>query len=254
MAENKKSKLKLKRFKPSSDAEKEEILKRRKSENTNKSTKLWVGCLQDFLNDKGKGSVDDISVHELPAILEDFYVEVKSQKIIIDSQGDPLLDENGEEQFENYCNNSMRSLRAGLNRYFKLKLQVNIMDNPAFIRANELLLGRMKINKGDGKGTTRHKPPITDDDLQKLNKYFEQNMAGPPNAMLLQEMILFYIIFYMGRRGRENLRIMKKNTFEIGNDTNGLRYIYQCTDENDKNHNEQDTDMSNQAHIYEVPG
>ena len=59
------------------------------------------------------------------------------------------------------------------------------------------------MNKADGKGTTRHKQPINDADLTKLKNYFENNMAGPPSALCLQEIVLFNIIFYMGRRGRE---------------------------------------------------
>ena len=251
-----KKRLKLKRFKPSSDEQKEEILKRRKAENTNKSTKLWLDCLNDFLKQKYEGtprsSSDGITAEQLPNILEDFYVEVKSQKIILDQKGDPLLDINGEEQYHDYCNNSLRSLRAGLNRHFKLKLNVNIIDSPMFIRANELFHGRLRINKQEGKGNTSHKPSISDADLEKLMTYFEKNMAGPPNATLLQEIVLFNIIFYMGRRGRENLRVMMKDTYDITTDSDGRRYIYQCKDESDKNHNENDVEMSNQARIYET--
>ena len=79
------------------------------------------------------------------------------RKLICDKKGEPKLDEHGQFQYEEYTNNSLRSLRAGLNRYFKLKLNVNIMDNPAFIRANELFAGKLRINKQEGKGTTKHK-------------------------------------------------------------------------------------------------
>ena len=74
-------------------------------------------------------------------------------------------------------------------------------------------------------------------------------MAGPPNGTLLQEIVLFNIIFYMGRRGRENLRMMTKETFAIDQNSDGRRFIYQQQDETDKNHNENDTEMSNQACI-----
>ena len=79
-------------------------------------------------------------------------------------------------------------------------------------------------------------------------------MSGPPNATLLQEIMLFNIIFYMGRCGRENLRNMKKDTFAIDRDETGRRFIFQQIDKADKNHSEQDTEMSNQACIYEIQG
>ena len=76
----KKRKLSLNQFKNTSSEDQEEVLKRRKAENTNKSTKLWVDCLQDYLKDKDLGLVNSITEAELPSILEKFYVEVHSQK------------------------------------------------------------------------------------------------------------------------------------------------------------------------------
>ena len=250
----KKSKLSLNRFKTTSIEDQDEVLRRRKADNTNKSTKLWIDCFKDYLQSKGLQPIEAITDLDLPKILESFYIDVRSQKLIVDDKGEPILDQDGEQQFENYTNNSMRSLRAALNRYFKLQLNVNIIDNTEFIRANEIFAGKLRINKQEGKGTTKHKQPICEDDLEKLKIYFQCNMAGPPNAALLQEIVLFNIIFYMGRRGRENLRFMTKDTFAIEKDPTGLRYIYQKTDETDKNHDENDTEMSNQARIYEVVG
>ena len=250
----KKRKLSLDRFKKTTDDDKNDVLKRRKAQNTNKSTKLWIDCLEDYLKARDLGGVDALKAEDLPQLLETFYVEVRSQKQICNGAGDPIFDEAGVVQYEEYTNNSMRSLRAALNRHFKITLGVNIIDNAEFIRANELFAGKLRINKEEGRGTTKHKQPITDEDIQKLNEYFKRNMAGPPNAVLLQEIVLFNVIFYMGRKGRENLRNMTKETFSITTDSSGLKYIFQQKDEVDKNHSEKDTEMSNQGHIYEIPG
>ena len=51
-------------------------------------------------------------------------------------------------------NNSKRALCAALTRFFKLKLNVDIIGNLAFIRANELYAGKLWINKQEGRGTT----------------------------------------------------------------------------------------------------
>ena len=249
-----KKRLKLTRFKAVSESEKEEVLNKRKAQNTNKVTKLWIDCFSDYLHQKQLPQVEDLTAEQLPNILENFYVEVRSQKQVVNDNNEPILDKEGNTTFEEYTNNSLRSLHAGFTRYFRLKLQVNIMDNLAFIRANELFQGKMRMNKQEGNGTTKHKQPITEADILKLNNYFRVNMDGPPNGINLQEIILFNIIFYMGRRGRENLRSMKKDTFQIKSDSNGHRYIFQCKDESDKNHDEKDTEDSNQARIYETPG
>ena len=58
-------------------------------------------------------------------------------------------------------------------------------------------------------------------------------------------MMIFYIIFYFGRRGRENLRKMKKNTFQT-------QVVYQTIDEMDKNHSEKETKKAIKGRMYEV--
>ena len=74
-------------------------------------------------------------------------------------------------------------------------------------------MGKLKINKEIGKGTTRHKNPITEEDLHTLRKYFKKNMAGPPNAYLLQEIVLFNIIFLHGTSQERELVEYDKRHF-----------------------------------------
>ena len=123
-----------------------------------------------------------------------------------------------------------------------------------FIQANEMLKGVAKVGRKEGRGSTEHKPAISEGDLSKLSEYFMTNMPGPPNAKYLQELVLFNIIYFMGRRGRENLRQMQKNTFQIQRDTDGRHFIKQVIDEHDKNHTENNTKPANEARIYECPG
>ena len=54
--------------------------------------------------------------------------------------------------------------------------------------------------------------------LQRYCKY---------NARHLQELILFNIIYFMGRHRRENLGYMKKDTFQVSIDAEGQKYIHQ---------------------------
>ena len=89
--------------------------------------------------------------------------------------------------------------------------------------------------------------------MSKLTSYFLDNMRGPPNPRKLQEFVLFNIIYYWGRRGRENLRYMTKLTFEAKKDHDNREYIVEVIKECDKNHREDDTSASNEARIYANP-
>ena len=43
-------------------------------------------------------------------------------------------------------------------------------------------------------------------------------------------------MYFMIRRGQENLRSMTKQTFAVAEDSAGLPYVHQVIDEADKNH------------------
>ena len=89
--------------------------------------------------------------------------------------------------------------------------------------------------KKRGKGAVDHKPNISDDDMAKL--YDENNIVFNPYCPGgLQRKVWFDLMYFLCRRGRENLREMKKGTFVVAKDTNGKEYVYQALDEADKNH------------------
>ena len=64
-------------YKTTNAVQKEYILKKCKFPNTNKATKLWVNCFENYLIEKGLPKADGISNDELPEVLENFYIEVK---------------------------------------------------------------------------------------------------------------------------------------------------------------------------------
>ena len=72
----------------------------------------------------------------------------------------------------------------------------------------------------------------------------------------LQEKCLFDIIFFLVRRGRENLREQTKQTFAIAIDSSQRKYVYQAVDELNRNHRESDNpqDSVTDARMYEQPG
>ena len=153
-----------------------------------------------------------------------------------------------------YNNSSLKSGRAALNRHFKGSRGLDIIANSMFIKTNEIFKAVTKKGKVEGCGETKSKESITDPNLSKLRSYFLKNMNGPPNPKLLQEMVLFNIIYFGGRRGRENLRLMTKDTFTVKCDHDGRENIQQIVKECDKNHQEDNFSESNSAHIYANPG
>lgn len=87
--------------------------------------------------------------------------------------------------------------------------------------------------KRQGKGATEHKQSVYEKDFKKLYDSFE---ITTPRG--LQQKVWVGIMLYLIRRGRENLRQMTKNTFEIKVDASGKRFVTQTVDEVDKNHRE----------------
>lgn len=227
----------------------DEILEKRKRPNTNRATKLWFACFTEYLEEKELPKVEEISNDDLPKILEQFYTEVRKK------EAKNVPPEEMKDDIRLYKNSSMKAIRGALARHFKETRSIDIIASEKFIRANEVFKGVQQINKAKGLGTIISKPPIDDSDLHRITTYFKAGMAGPPNAELLQECLLFYIILYMCRRGRENLRDMTKDTFRAAVDPeDGRTYVFQAVDEADKNHSHLDTSNSNDGQIYAVPG
>ena len=182
-----------------SEKEKNAIMQARSSDNTNKATKLWVDVLREYIEEKDMGILKEVLDADLSKLLSDFYTEIKKKE-------KPQAKKRKENSEEEYKNSSLQCMRAALNRYFKEKRGINIINDDRFIQANEMFRGVTKQGRRQGRGSSEHKKPINSDDMKTLTKYFTVNMQGPPNAKFLQEIVLFNIIYFMGRRVRENLR------------------------------------------------
>ena len=230
--------------------EKDYMMAHRKAENTNKATKQWVLCLNDYLKEKQLPNIDDITTEDLPSVLGDFYFSARKKRISEDGTT-PSPDKI---RLTYYKNSSLKSGRAALNRYFKGTRGIDIISSEKFIKSNQMFQAVTKKGKKEGRGETESKQPISDEDMSTLSTYFINSMRGPPNAKNLQEVVLFNVIYYGACCGRENLRSMTKATFEIKTDHDGRKYLYQKLKEADKNHTEEDYGPNNEARIYELKG
>ena len=224
----------------------------RKAENTNKATKQWIACLSDFLKERKLPKVDEIADAELPQILGEFYFSLRKKRV--KPKGKEKLSRSQLNKQKHYKNSSLKSGRAALNRYFKEKRCIDIISNERVTNANEQFKAVTKLRKTEGRGEIESKEPISDEDMKKLFEFFRLNMTGPLDAKSLQDIVLFNIIYFSGRRRRENLRTMTKDTFEIKTDVDGRKYIKQKIKEMDKNHKENDYTNNNEARIYKQRG
>ena len=72
---------KNKRFKNISTEDKQLIFEQRKSVNTNRATRTWITCFNEYLVEKQLKPECELSIDELPSILSDFYINLRKKNI-----------------------------------------------------------------------------------------------------------------------------------------------------------------------------
>ena len=105
----------------------------------------------------------------------------------------------------------------------------------------------------EGCTTTDSFVSIPNEDMIKLGEYFDQE-GKQINFKKLQNSVLFCIMYFLCRCGRENLHNMRKDTFGIFTDASGAEYLAQKRDELDKNHQANSTSWANEGKIYARSG
>ena len=202
-----------KRFASFDDEEFNDLITSKDAENTKKSTKQAVGVFREYLREKSlPGDFETLDKQTLAKILGKFYVEARK------TNGDY------------YKTATLNAIRAGLNRHLKSEYQdlIDIIKDSEFVKANEAFKAATVELKKIGKGDVKHHEIITDNDLQKLyeSAVFDQNLPSG-----LQDKVWFELMLFICRRGRENLRELKKDHFVIERDENGRQYVTQAVDE-----------------------
>ena len=145
---------------------------------------------------------------ELSTLLKRFYIEARNV------EGKP------------YSRNTMKVIRSGLDRFLSGSPQrkpFSIIRDKVFKPANEALDASLKDLARQGLiSSTKHKRPISSEDLEAL---YAANQLGlnPPESLV--NTAWFYIILYVGKRGRENQRAMKAADLQLKTTTSGLKYF-----------------------------
>ena len=114
-----------------------------------------------------------------------------------------------------------------------------------------MILGAVWL-KRQGFGRVDHHRPISKEDLEKIQSCYNPSSPDPKS---LQQVVWFNLMFHLIRRGRENLRLLTKQTFAVQADATGKKYVYQALDELDKNHRgkDQPDDSPGEGRMYERP-
>ncbi|XP_022080180.1 uncharacterized protein LOC110973579 [Acanthaster planci] len=164
------------------------------SVNTKKQIKYAVARLEEFAKHTGT-SVEALTDSELDSFLSQFYVALRR--------------ENG----ELYTKKSMHGIRYGLHRHFQSVRGIDINDVKVFVNSSRAYRAMMVKLKMEGKGSVKHKDPITKQDMARVISSLDVNT---PQG--LQDKVFVDIMVYFGNRGRENLREMKITDFVLQND------------------------------------
>ncbi len=176
--------------------------------------------INEYIEDKNLPELSNTPDAELPNLLESFYSDVHNK------------------QGERYKLQSLKCILAGLNRHFKETRNLDIISDPLFTKSNEMFKGVVKQICKMGLGSTISFPVIPDEDMIKLGDYFEQDFSGKVlvNPWKLQQAVMFMVMYFTCRRGRENLYEMTPEMYKIYTDATGKKYVAQAVDELDKNH------------------
>ena len=191
-----------------SDGDRDKLVDKAVPKSTKNATKNWMNVLNSYLKEKRVANdMSEILDADLPRLLHSFYSEVTKAPTKKDMQKENRLPP------ERYSNTSMHALRAAINRYTEKDRKIDVISDQRFSEANQIFEAVLKVYKAVGKGAIKHKEPITEKDRQRLSDYFSRYMA--PDPLILQRMVQYNLMFYLCRRGCENLTHMPKGTFDV---------------------------------------
>ena len=106
--------------------------------------------------------------------------------------------------------------------------------------------------KRQGLGKVNHHIAVSKEDLENIQSSYNPPF---PDTKSLQQVVWFNIMFHLIRRGRENLRLLTKESLAVQVDVAGKKFVSQVVDELDKNHraNDQPDDTLRERRMYETP-
>ena len=151
-------------------------------------------------------------------LLKRFYAEVRNQ--------------DGNE----YGKKSLVCLRAAIQRHINeppFNVNYNLVTDPAFIGANNVLKGHIKVNKASGLDVSESYPPITKADKTLM---YSSGTLSNDSPKALQHKVYYELTLHFGRRAREGLHDLEQKDFVFKCDSEGIEYATLAYNPAEKNH------------------
>ena len=214
------------------------LVSEKDSKNTVRVIKRSVQLFREFLLEKKiSPNFEELSPEDLNSHLKFFVASLRKKS------------------GENLKSASVIQVRYGLSKFLKQKCDLDLNHDDVVSSFREVYKAVLSDLKRKRFGSVQHYPPIEPEDLKKLYERSHHSFDSD-TPVGLQNKVFFEIMYYLCRRGRENLREMKKDTFRIATDATGRRFVYQHTDEKDKNHKENadPNDTVGEGSMYERAG
>ena len=108
-----------------------------------------------------------------------------------------------------------------------------------------MFAAKLRLYYKAGNAKPKHKDVIDQVDMQRLGRYFERYVNCP---QVVVEALWFCLCYNFGRRGREGWAALKKDSFVVSVDSEGVEYVNQRLTETTKNnqggHKQSDQDYS----------
>ena len=184
----------------------EELSNGKHSKNTEHVIERALKLFRQFCKKvKGKCDINKLSKSELNEILSKFWPSIRT--------------ENG----LSLKKNSFKSVRYGIVAYFRKSRKIDINGDSEFSKSNVIYQAAVTSLNQEGHGATSHKEPLSKEDIDKLYDHPIVFSTNTPTGLMNK--VFFEVMFYLCRRGRENLKEHKKSTFTIKTDTTGRRYV-----------------------------
>ena len=100
------------------------------------------------------------------------------------------------------------------------------MSDKLFTQANLVFTGRLRENKEKGLDVAQPRTSMEKEDIEKLfQQYFPQTTGDKLNTQVLLHKVFFDIMYFTGRRGKEGLRSLSKDSFIVKSTPSGVEYI-----------------------------
>ena len=177
---------------------------------TKTATTFWLGVFESFCVEKEIVlDLKSCSASELDEVLGKFYLGLRMK--------------NGERNKKA----SNLAARAAISRYIAIDLSkpaCNVFRQAEFQRSNNILDGVLKQAKASGEErAVEHKEAITADDLEKIQRYFDDVLdVGDP--MKLTQFCWFHLSIHFALRSKEIQTTIRKSDIVFETDSEGKEY------------------------------